>query len=139
MSVATVSDTQQKGRLWRPGTAPVPGRDGVVVTLLNRPARSSSTLRLRFTCVDLDNGTARVAAADERGALVLVDAPRRRGGMTDFYHNARPRPAAAATPRVRRGCLASKRERSGRRKAGAPRLGIAPPPLADSKRGRGER
>ena len=63
------------GSLWPPGRAPRPTADGIVCVLQNRPASADS--RVRFTAVAVDAG-ARVAAGDERGALVVVDAARNR-------------------------------------------------------------
>ena len=63
------------GSLWPPGRAPRPTADGIVCVLQNRPASADS--RVRFTAEAVDAG-ARVAAGDERGALVVVDAARNR-------------------------------------------------------------
>ena len=76
-STASVPGGKQpcSGSLWPPGRAPRPTADGIVCVLQNRPASADS--RVRFTAVAVDAG-ARVAAGDERGALVVVDAARNR-------------------------------------------------------------
>jgi len=71
-STATIPDKETcTGSLWPPGRAPRPTADGIVCVLKNRQA--SADARVRFTAVCVD-ASARVAACDERGALLIVDA-----------------------------------------------------------------
>ena len=75
-SVATLSDSVTRGRLWVTGKPPIMTHEGVVCTVRNRPVRASSTLRLRFTSVAMEPSSSVVAAVDERGCLVVVDVSR---------------------------------------------------------------
>ena len=89
--------------MWKTGSPPTMTAEGVVCGLRNKPARSSSTLRVRFTALAMEPGTrVRGARSSARGNRLVLGPSWPRPTRPRRKRRNLPRLGAQRSPRRRR-------------------------------------